>query len=566
MTSRFLRLVAITAALSSAPLGAAWAQATTGAYLAARQASIGYDYEAAAGFYQEALQGDPTNPALLENLMIALIGLGDFDKAGSIAEQLTNTGAQSQIANLVAIVQAGRTDRWDDIFAGIEAGQSVGPLVDGLAQSWAFVGQGQVTKALASFDEVISAPGLRSFGLYHKALALASVGDFEGADAILSLAPEDGMQRTRRGALVHAEVLSQLGRNNDAAAMIAAVFGSDLDSGLQDLADRLQTGTVIPYSFVTTPADGLAEVFYTVGQALDGEAADDYVLIYARSAQALRPDHVDATLYAADLLERIGRYDLANAAYSTVPQDDPAFLAAELGRAGVLRQDGKGDAAIEVLQKLTRTHGDLAIVHAELGDALRQMGDLKGANAAYTQAVDLTDDSDPSKWFILYARGITFERLGDWPLAEADFRASLALNPGHPSVLNYLGYSMVEKGVNLDEALGFIEQAAAAQPDSGAIIDSLGWVLFRLGRYDDSITHMERAAELEPVDPVVNDHLGDALWAVGRKVEARFQWQRALSFDPEDADATRIRRKLDIGLDAVLAEEGAPPLSVVSDK
>ncbi len=566
MTPRFFRLLALAIALSSAPVAPLWAQDQTGAYLAARQASMARDYEAAAGFYLDALQADPTNPALLENLMVALIGLGDFDRAGPIAQQLIDTGVESQIANIATIVQAGRSGQWESIFSGLEAGRSVGPLVDGLAQSWAFVGQGQVTQALASFDEVIDAPGLRSFGLYHKALALASVGDFEGADAILSLAPEDGMQRTRRGALVHAEVLSQLGRNADAVAMLTTVFGDDLDSGLQDLADRLQSGTAIPYSFVATPADGLAEVFYTVAQALDGEAEDDYVLVYARAAQALRPGHVDATLYAADLLERIGRYDLANAAYAQVPQDDPAFLAAELGRAGVLRQDGKGDAAIEVLQQLTRTHGDMAIVHAELGDALRQMQDMKGANAAYTQAVDLTDDSDPSKWFILYARGITFERLGDWPMAEADFRASLALNPGHPSVLNYLGYSMVEKGVNLDEALAMIEQAAAAQPDSGAIIDSLGWVLFRLGRYGESITYMERAAELEPADPVVNDHLGDALWAVGRKVEARFQWQRALSFDPEDVDATRIRRKLDNGLDAVLAEDGAPPLSVVSDK
>ena len=96
-------------------------------------------------------------------------------------------------------------------------------------------------------------------------------------------------------------------------------------------------------------------------------------------------------------------------------------------------------------------------------------------------------------------------------------------------MLNYLGYTMVEKRVNLDEALGMIERAVAARPDSGYIVDSLGWVLYRLGRYDEAIGHMERAAELMPTDPVVNDHLGDVLWAVDRKTEARFQWRRALS-------------------------------------
>jgi Flp pilus assembly protein TadD len=161
---------------------------------------------------------------------------------------------------------------------------------------------------------------------------------------------------------------------------------------------------------------------------------------------------------------------------------------------------------------------------------------------------------------VLYTRGITRERQGKWPEAEADFRASLDLNPDHPSVLNYLGYSLVEKQTNLEEALGMIETAVAERPQSGAIVDSLGWAQFRLGRYDEAVKNLERAAELEPVDPIITDHLGDALWAVGREIEAQFQWRRALSFEPEEAEADRIRRKLEVGLDAVLAEEGADPL------
>jgi Tfp pilus assembly protein PilF len=136
-------------------------------------------------------------------------------------------------------------------------------------------------------------------------------------------------------------------------------------------------------------------------------------------------------------------------------------------------------------------------------------------------------------------------------------------------VLNYLGYSLVEQGRNLDEALNMIERAVAASPGSGYIVDSLGWVLYRLGRYEEAVSQMERAVELVAVDPVVNDHLGDVYWAVGREREAEFQWRRALSFvDPQDsdseADPARMRRKLEIGLDAVLSEEGAQPLAKVS--
>ena len=169
-----------------------------------------------------------------------------------------------------------------------------------------------------------------------------------------------------------------------------------------------------------------------------------------------------------------------------------------------------------------------------------------------------------------YARAISLERLGEWPDAEAGFRKALELNPGHPQVMNYLGYSLVEKRIKLDEALDLIERAVAAEPNSGYIVDSLGWVLYRLGRYEEAVVHMERAAELMPIDPVVNDHLGDVLWLVGRFDEAEFQWRRALRFinageTAQDADPERIRRKLDIGLDRVLADEGAEPLHVVED-
>jgi len=157
-----------------------------------------------------------------------------------------------------------------------------------------------------------------------------------------------------------------------------------------------------------------------------------------------------------------------------------------------------------------------------------------------------------------------------WDKAETDFRAALDLNPDQPQVLNYLGYSLVEKQDKLDEALDMIKRAVAARPDSGYIVDSLGWVLYRLGRYDEAVGHMENAVELMPVDAVVNDHLGDVFWAVGRKREAEFQGKRALSFvDPDDAsaeaDPERIRRKLEVGLDKVLAEEGAPPLAFAND-
>lgn len=538
------------------------AEAGAGVYLAARQAGFDNNFSASAEYFSRALIGDPENPGLLENALTSYLSLGDFDEAAPLARRQVALGVDSPNANLVLMADAARKGNWDAIFDQLANGRSVGALIDGLSQAWGALGDGKMTRALDSFDEVIEIQGLRGFGLYHKALALASVGDFEGADAIFALPVDQGMQRTRRSALAHAEVLSQLGRNPDAAAMLRETFGPDPDPEVSGLLFRLDAGEPVPYTFVKSAAEGIAEVFYSVAVAIQPEADEVLVLYYARAAEATRPTHAEAIILAGQMLTALDQFDLANAAFARVNADDPAYYSAELGRAEALDAAGKTDAAVEVMQALSRSHGDLPLVQASLGDMLRRAGDMKGANAAYTVALDLYDDKDPSKWFIYYMRGITYERLGDWPPAEADFRTSLALRPGQPSVLNYLGYSLVEMQTNLDEALSMIQEAVARDPDNGAIVDSLGWALYRLGRYDEAVGHMERAAALEPVDPIVNDHLGDVFWAVGRENEARFQWQRALSFGPEDAEATRIRRKLAIGLDAVLTEEGAPPLGV----
>jgi tetratricopeptide (TPR) repeat protein len=400
-------------------------------------------------------------------------------------------------------------------------------------------------------------------------MALASIGDFEGSEAVFGA--NDGVvaQFSRRAALARAEVLSQLDRDEDAIEFLNNVFAAGSDPSIENYLARLGAGETLPFTHVRSAQDGLAEIFFSVGAALNSEASPDYVLLYARTANFLRPGHVDSILLSAELLDELNQYDLAVEAYRSVPTESNDYHAAELGRAEVLGRSGKMDAAVEVLQNLAARQPDLPSVHVALADLERRQENYAAAVNSYDSAIALTDSASAGNWFLHYARGISHERLKNWDQAETDFRRALELNPDQPQVLNYLGYSLVERQEKLDEALGMIERAVAARPDSGYIVDSLGWVLFRLGRYDEAVEHMERAVELMPVDPVVNDHLGDVYWAVGRGREAEFQWKRALSFvDPEDtdgeADPDRIRRKLEVGLDVVLAEEGAEPLKVAN--
>jgi len=565
-----VRRAALAVLLSSSVAMPVLSDTGAGSYLAGRQAIYQSDYTAAERYYAQALKFDPQNQQLLESVLLARLALGEVQRALPIAETVEQAGLPSQPARMVIAANLVADGKLDELLARDAETQGVGPLVDGLVVAWAHLGKGEMTRAMDQFDTVSAQEGLREFALYHKAMALASIGDFEAAEAIFA-ANEGAIARfSRRAALARTEVLSQLDRNAEAVAFLDDVFAAGNDPSLDSYVSRLQAGETLPFTHVRSAQDGMAEIFFSVGAVLSREASSDYVLLYARTASFLRPDHVDAILLSAELLDQLNQLDLAVEAYRQVPTDSMDHHAAELGRAEVLGRSGKTDAAVEVLQNLAAQKPDLPSVHVALADLQRREEEYAAAVTSYDRAISLTETDASGNWFLHYARGISHERLKNWDQAEADFRRALELNPDQPQVLNYLGYSLVERREKLDEALDMIERAVAARPDSGYIVDSLGWVLFRLGRYDEAVEHMERAVELMPVDPVVNDHLGDVYWAVGREREAEFQWKRALSFvDPEDtdgeADPERIRRKIEVGLDVVLQEEGAEPLKVANE-
>jgi Flp pilus assembly protein TadD len=116
-------------------------------------------------------------------------------------------------------------------------------------------------------------------------------------------------------------------------------------------------------------------------------------------------------------------------------------------------------------------------------------------------------------------------------------------------VLNYLGYSWIDRGENLERGLKMIEKAVELRPEDGYIVDSLGWAHYRMGDYAGAVGYLEKATELVPEDPTINDHLGDAYWQTGRLVEARYQWRRALQFGPEKNEVKPIEAKLEKGLE-----------------
>ena len=541
-----------------APAGAAEV-GVAGPYLAAKQAEAQGDVAAAARLFAEALSRDDENLALLERAMTHQIAAGNVPQGIELARQLETVEPGHHLG--VLALAAGALKKGDAGAASKLLAEDA-PFVGQVMAAWAAFAEGNIDKAVETLTalektEDNGKPG-QIVAAYHLGLIQAATGDDEAAAGSFARAAEMTEGGTLRLARLEAGALARLGRREEAMAVIndrlEGTYGSRT---LAQVSDRISEGNV-PEPLVTTAEQGAAEVLYGVSGLLARGQNRLVALSYSRLATWLAPELTEAQLLIAQILHGDGQYDQAIAAYDAVPADAPEALSAQIGKAQALQEAERTEDALAAMRVTVERFPDALEAHTALGDMLRRESKFEEAAAAYDRAIALLGDEVESQyWPLFYQRGITLERSKQWKRAEADFRKALELEPDQPDVLNYLGYSWVERGENLAEAEKMIRQAVDQRPEDGYIVDSLGWVLFRFGEFESAADELERAVELRPVDPVINDHYGDALWMVGRKTEARFQWKRALSFEPEDDDAERIREKLDKGLDAVLAAEEA---------
>ena len=441
------------------------------AYLKARRAADANDYAAAAGGYRAALALAGGDPGIAERAILASVAAGDMAGAASLARALRAAGGGSRIGALAILTEAARGGDWAAIPGLLDGGPGVGRLVDGLARGWAAVGLADAGGAMAAFDAVIAAPGLRGFGLTHKAYALAAFGDDAGAEAIWSGAAAEAADRaprlSRRAAGARIAGLSRLGRYEAAALLLERTSGAARRPGARGMRAALAAGRALPPTVADARA-GLAESLFTVAAALRGEAKDGHTLLYVRAALALDPAHEEAALLAARLLRGLGRPDEALEAYAAVQGGD-AFQDARLGMAAALREAGRGAEAVAVLRSLAGSHGDLPHVHAALGHALDAEGRSAEAVAAYDASLAARSPAQVAPWRILFARARARERVGDWDGARADLRRALEIQPDAPGPLTFLGHAMAVRGERPDEALAMLEAAAEARPESGFV-------------------------------------------------------------------------------------------------
>ena len=557
--NKFLQVVFLFLIVSISEL----ASASSGAYLAGRQAISDHNFVTASKFKARSISVDPENSKLLEGLMISFISQGSVDDAISIAKVYTEKGNSSQISQMILSASMIKDGKKKAALDFIKEAAETTPILQDLLSGWMLMGLYDEVNANRIFDKIAQVKGMEQFANFHRALAQLSIGELDQAEKTFSLIHTDQRNPTRRSIIYHTKILLSLGKFQEAQDLLEKWFGPTFDPEIEEIFAYASSGKLYSESSFPNPSSAVAEVFYSIAKLISKEVDPAFTLIYSRLAQYLDLNHADSTLMTADLLVDLAQYNLAIKEYEKLSKSQPQIYASELGRAEALRVSGKVMEAIEVLIELTRQYPNSANGFRTLGNHYRRLEVYDKAEVSYGEAIKLYTAKGDADWFLYYVRGITRERLDIWELAEKDFRKALSLNPNQPQVLNYLGYSLIEKNSNLEEALDMIERAVKASPDSGYIVDSLGWGYYKLGRYKKALPNLERAAELMPIDPIINDHLGDVYWMVGRKTEAEFQWRRALSFDPEEEDVDRIKKKLKVGLTQVLMEESKEAGSLV---
>jgi tetratricopeptide (TPR) repeat protein len=521
-----------------------------GAYLAGALAESEQDMVSAARYYAAALENDTQNEDLRRRAFRAHLAAGRIADAVRLAELLVQDPDSGPTARLALAAAAARARD----LAG--AKKHVEPLPEAGVNrvirpgflAWIEFGMGDAAKAAEALRALSGVEGLRGFFQLHHALLYDAAGRNPQAEQLYRVAVGDPASAPLRILQAYSGFLARTGRRQEAVALWDRYLARNPDSSIGEMARlRLSEGKT-PRSLATKANEGMAELLLNIASALQQDNASLQALIYARLADYLRPDDADTLFVLGGVLEASNQFHAAIELFGRVPRDSDLSWSARRAAAADLAQLKRIPEAVKVLE-------DMAKERAERWDALLLLGNLHRAEKNYAKAAEAYDRAvaripkiEERHWNLLYARGIAHERAKNWPRAEADFKRALELRPNEPYVLNYLAYTWVDRGENLEEAKRMLEEAVRQKPEDGAIIDSVGWAYYRLGQYDRALEYLERSIEIVPEDPAVNDHLGDVYWRVGRRAEARFQWRRALSLNPEPEDIPKIKQKLEMGL------------------
>lgn len=508
------------------------------AFMAGRYAAQTGDKAAAAHYFADALAADPGNAFLLGQSFVTALR-ADSPQTVSLAARLPD----DPLAQMVLGNAAGETGRWDAAerhFAALPPTGLTG-LIRPLLLAWAEAGAARFDAAIDGLQHAAPTSTFAPVYLVNAAL----IADMTGREAEAARLYEAVGRAFPVPNLRVAEALASFyARSGDPArgrAIIAALGRAHPD--LELAVPALQRAMNRP--IVATPREGLAEAYLTLAGTIGPKQSPLIREVMLDFALRLRPGFGAARMLEASIRAQAGEAEAAATALAAIPADSPLHDAALYERGQILVGLGRGKSLLPDLKALAKAHPASPDPLALAADIRRAEGDQPAAIRLYTEAIARAGQPLPgAAWSLYYGRAMAEDKAGRWPEAEADLRHALALSPGQPFVLNYLGYSYAVRGIHLAKAEAMLRQALAVDPNEAAIVDSLGYVLLREGKLAAAMREQIRAVSLAPADPEINAHLADIFAASGHRLAAEHQWERALSLNPDPAERAKIEARL----------------------
>lgn len=493
----------------------------------------------AARFFDQARTHPEADVVVAERAFLAALLAGDIERASQLAPTGEDASeATKRLGKLVAGIEALAEGR------GKVAQEALSPeavafphrSAAALLQPWAAAQAGDVENSLVR-PQVRGDRLVDYFGQLSQAHLYERAKRYDEAETNFK-ALTAGEQPAEMAILAYGEFLERRSRRPEAAELYdAALARTPASLGLKAAKARVAAGKAAPAA--PTIREGAAFALLAPATTMIQAKQTQLALAYLRMVLRLDPKRDEAWVMVGDVMQANGDLDAARTAYSRPKPGSEEYSAAQAKLAWTYQQDEDSTTAL----KLARAAAASGSAEARL-----TLADLLRANEQYDEATTLLSgligETPSPDWRLYYARGVAYERMGRWQQAEADLQQALKMRPDEPELLNYLGYTWIDRGEHLKEAMAMVQRAVATNPRSGAMIDSLGWAYYRMGDYKTAVQKLEQAVELEAGDPEINNHLGDAYWKIGRKDEAVFQWRRVLTLAPDARIKADVERKL----------------------
>ena len=527
--------------------------ANSGSYIAGQFAEKEGDFKNASYYYIDLIsRGDSEREIITRSVIYAALA-GNFEIATAISRKIDDLQLNYPVANLVIFAEAIKKREKSEILRAFERHKKNFPEIFKIVtEFWILIIDNKKDEAFRLINSIsINNEAQLQIINYNQLLAYVYFNEYEQAKTLYENMEFSNFLFDSESALALVRYFQKNKANEVSESIISKAWSASNNAYyIQAFKNKLSNGEVSD-AIRITPYKQIAEVFFRWSQSSQ-RGAENIInkSFYLSLANFADPTSSFLKFNLANILNDSGNYELSREILDNFSNDDVFFMDSIVENSFAIEQLDSNESALEYIQQFIIDGYANARLLKTYGSLQRSMSLFKEAIKSYTRAIEVAKRETYTEaiWPILFLRGISFERSKNWALAESDFISALELSPDQPQVLNYMGYSLLERKEKLDQALKMIILAAEKSPDSYHIIDSLGWAYYKKGDFGKALLYLEKAMEIESTDPIVNDHLGDVLWMLGRKREAKFQWKKSLSFNPESVDQKNTEDKLKFGL------------------